>query len=330
MKMKTYGIFLTTITCVFALTQSVPVEVEFTKFKQKYNKSYQPAEEDQRYQAFRQNLNKLSSIKDRYATYGVTKFTDLTESEFRSKYLKLKPNVNLLRTVGKVFGTLGSFLGGILSKKRAIASSFDWRSYNVVTPVRDQGDCGACYAFSALGVLESQYAKKKKQLIDLSEQQIINCDFYDMGCSGGDMYTAFEYLKQDNGALYESQLPYDVSSSSCPNAVLTGPLRVVSQEILDTTDEDDIARELVSYGPLSHAINGLVLQNYTGGVITVACEPELNHATLIIGYGSSDGVSYWIMKNSWGSDWGENGFYRIQRGVGLCGLNIYVLTAQIK
>jgi cathepsin F len=321
---------------LFTLVVSVPEEYyknEFNKFIQKFNKSYTASENSVRYNIFKQNLMKASQIQDPYATYGVTKFSDLTEAEFSRQYLTYidpRRRLNLLRNAPNVRRSALEATSSTL----AIPAK-NWKDSGYVTPIKDQGACGSCYAFSALGMLESQYAKNNGgTIIDLSEQQIITCDKYDYGCNGGFMENVYKYLQNAGGAVSETSLSYNPKFKKCQlNSGMTKLVQVSSYTDI-STNEIDIANTLATYGPISTSINGNILQTYVSGIISNPnCSLSLNHAVILIGYGpASDGsgTDYWIVKNSWGTSWGESGFFRIQRGVGRCGINLNASTAVIK
>jgi cathepsin F len=326
---------------LFTLTVCVPEEYyksEFAKFKQKFNKSYNANENSRRYNIFKQNLAKASQIQDPHASYGVTKFSDLTEDEFSQYYLKYidpKKSRNSARNVLAPDATSSTSSLTDITPTVVTTSAKNWKDSGYVTPIKDQGACGSCYAFSALGMLESQYAKNNGgKIIDLSEQQIITCDTLDYGCNGGYMENVYKYLQKVGGAVSETSLPYNLRSKKCQ---LTSRMAKLVQVVSYTdisTNEIDIANTLSTYGPITTAINGNILQVYNNGIISSSsCSLTLNHAVILIGYGpASDGsgTDYWIVKNSWGTGWGESGFFRIQRGVGRCGINLNASTAIIK
>jgi cathepsin F len=320
---------------LFALVVSVPEDYyksEFTKFKQTFNKSYNAHENSQRYKIFKENLIKASQIQDPHASYGVTKFSDLSEAEFSQYYLKYIDPRRLRNSARNVLAPEGS---SSTSTSTLTVTAKNWKDSGYVTPIKDQGACGSCYAFSALGMLESQYAKNNGgTIIDLSEQQIITCDKYDYGCNGGFMENVYKYLQNAGGAVSETSLSYNPKFKKCQlNSGMTKLVQVSSYTDI-STNEIDIANTLATYGPISTSINGNILQTYVSGIISNPnCSLSLNHAVILIGYGpASDGsgTDYWIVKNSWGTSWGESGFFRIQRGVGRCGINLNASTAVIK
>lgn len=218
--------------------------------------------------------------------------------------------------------------------KIAIPRNFDWRELGAVTPVKEQGICGCCWAFSAIGNIEGQFFLKYKQLMDLSVQQLLNCDSINMGCKGGIMHKAFNYLhSSQKGIGQSSEFPYKKFKEQCLDS--SNPIvKVKGFEFAGSQDEDRIAAFLYSKGPLSAALNGDKLYFYKSGILDLTEQecPKLgiNHSVLITGYGEENGIKFWNVKNTWGEKWGEQGYFRIKRGKGTCGINQYIVTAVIE
>lgn len=308
----------------------------FRKFMRKYNKNYSNSQEfAKRFRIFRKNMKKvklLQKYEQGTAIYGATKFADLTEKEFRRYYLGLRP-----RYIPKVS------VKQVDIPQIDIPDSFDWRTYNVVTTVKNQGQCGSCWAFSVTGNVEGQWAIKKKELISLSEQELVDCDKVDHGCEGGYMTDAYEQIIKLGGLESESDYPYKGSDDTChfskPKVKVT-----ISDYVNISQDETVMAQWLTQNGPISIGINANAMMFYFGGVshpFRFLCNPSsLDHGVLIVGYGVTTkqdneypylakSVPYWIVKNSWGEYWGEKGYYRVFRGDGTCGLNLMATSAEI-
>jgi C1A family cysteine protease len=182
-----------------------------------------------------------------------------------------------------------------------------------------------------MGNIEALNTMKTKEYVPLSEQQLVDCDTeYDMGCDGGLMEYAFAYL-MEKGCMKEEDYPYVGYDDTCKYDESKVFLKVANWTMLATQDEVEMKEFLYSNGPLAIAINADPFQYYTGGIIDEdewSCDPEgLNHGVVLVGYGSEDGVDYWIIRNSWGDYWGEDGYVRVARGKGTCGVNTYVTTA---
>lgn len=328
-------IFLLFLTSTFSLTLNSPdstatINDDFIKFKEfikLYDKDYDITETFLRFEIFRKNL-KLTDGK-------FNQFTDLNQEEFLSKFANLQQPFSSIELKNKfdLFITKSDIDSLDLSD---LPVSFDWRDHNVVTSVKNQGQCGSCWAFSATENIESQYAIKTKKLEDLSVQQLLDCDTLDHACAGGFPYRAFEYIKQAGGIETAHEYSYKATKQDCKASKEKFITTVVSSIGIEE-DEEVIKAALVKYGPLSVALNATLLQMYFGGIVEArppfTCDPKiLNHAVLLVGYGiqSSSGKKYWIVKNSWGKLWGEFGYFKILRGAGECGINRQVYTAEIK
>jgi len=224
-----------------------------------------------------------------------------------------------------------------------LPEEFDWREKGAVTEVKDQGSCGSCWSFSTSGALEGANFLATGELVSLSEQQMVDCDHEcdssepdacDQGCNGGLMTTAFEYLLKSGGLEREKDYPYTGRDHGTCKFEKSKIAAKVSNFSVVSINEDQIAANLVNHGPLAIGINAVFMQTYVGGVsCPYICMRHLDHGVLLVGYGSA-GFSpirfkekpYWIIKNSWGESWGENGYYKICRGHNVCGVDSMVST----
>jgi len=215
----------------------------------------------------------------------------------------------------------------------AAPTSFDWRTKGAVTHVKDQGQCGSCWAFSAVANIEGVNFVKNGKLEEFSEQQLVDCDHNgDQGCNGGLMDQAFEYLVENGGLETEADYPYEGSDDSCSFDESKVAVKLTGFHDI-SSNEDEIAKVLAEVGPLSVGINASPFQFYGGGILKPtksSCNPsQLNHGVTIVGYGVEGTTKFWIIKNSWGASWGEEGYIRLQRGTGACGVNTNVSTAEV-
>ena len=303
---------------------------QFQKFIKKYNKKYSSVNEYlARFEVFKMNVMNLYKESQKYKT-GITKFSDLTQQEFAKIYLNL--NYDAM--------AVANFNPAHPSFSNAAPDSFDWRDKGLVTPVRDQGMCGSCWAFSTVANLEGLYYKLKGVAVDLSEQILVDCDTYDSACNGGLMEYAFQWIKE-NGMETEEDYPYTGYQGSCKadpskyiDMKVTGWKKLGSStSTWSPVDEEEIKEFLYETGPLAIALNANPLQTYSGGILdktSSQCPVSgINHAVTLVGYGAESGKDYWIVKNSWGANWGENGYFRIKRGSGTCGVNCYITTALV-
>lgn len=216
--------------------------------------------------------------------------------------------------------------------RAAVPDSLDWSTKGALTAVKDQGQCGSCWAYSATVGIESGLFMATGTLEDLSEQQIISCDKTDGGCNGGDLPTAFEYVMQAGGIDTMSDYP-DTSSSSGR----TGTCKSFQKKVKVTgykyaippcdsgscteQQESDLMAALNTYGPLSVCVNAETWNEYTSGVYTAKCSGAarmLDHCVQLVGYDKAE--NYWKVRNSWASDWGEDGFIRLPMGENACGI----------
>lgn len=301
----------------------------FQEFLKKENKKYSSVEEYMaRFQIFKNNYIKMENFSvDSQRTYsvGINKFADMTPQEFRRTYLNL--NINLLNV-------LKAKSEGLTFSDEA-PESHDWRKEGAVGPVKDQGACGSCWAFSTVGNLEGLNFIKNKKFVQYSEQQLVDCDkSKDQGCNGGLMENAFDYLKTNGGIEKSTDYKYTGRDGSCKFDKTKSALSVSGFVFAKSQDENEIKSFLFSTGPLAIALNADTLQFYNGGIIDAdasECDPQgINHGVTMVGYGSENGQDYWIVKNSWGSNWGEQGYFRMARGKGTCGINTYVVSATLQ
>ena len=307
---------------------------QFQKFITKYNKNYKSMNEFlARYEVFRRNVFQSLSEPAKTFTNGITKFSDMTQQEFKKIYLNLNYDAF----------AMANFEPVTVKETNAAPSSYDWRNAGRVSGVKDQASCGSCWAFSTVGNLEGLYYANKNVMKTFSEQMLVDCDTKDSGCNGGLMQYAFNWLKSNGGIMLESDYPYTGTDDTCksdPSKYVD--FKVTGYKKLGSTistwscvDEDQIKEFLYETGPLAIALNADYLSAYTGGIIDYTSSKcpysGINHAVTLVGYGTyaSSSMDYWIVKNSWGKSWGESGYFRIRRGNGTCGVNCYITTATV-
>lgn len=280
--------------------------------------------------------------------FGVTPFFDLSHEEFDGLYLEAGRQYFTLRSQDQAMGdrstswessssslfhTRYAHLGSSVENV-SLPSSWDWREHGMVTPVKNQGSCGSCWAFSSIGNVEGQWAMNQHPLIRLSEQQLTACDTVDNGCEGGVMENAFKWLIVNNsGVVYtEDSYPYTAQNGTvdqCGENVTPVPGATIHGMTSIPEDEAIIESALVRMGPLAIAVDATVWMFYMGGILPICLPMTLNHGVLLVGYNNNGPVPYWIIKNSWGTQWGENGYIRIRKGVKECKMNEYVVSALV-
>lgn len=317
---------------VYALTQSpksnslysntlTAEDMEFLKFVAKHGKSYGTKEEFEfRADLFKKTLAALAEENARNEntfTVGVNKFADWTPAEYR-RLLSYKPSKGAKIAEAPL--------------NVSIPASIDWRTLGAVNAVKDQGQCGSCWAFSAVAALEGRYKSVAGgQLYSLSEQQLVDCatggSYSSMGCNGGEMTDGFDYA-QINGMETEKDYPYTAMDGTCVySAGKATPVK--GQGHLMVTPNSALAlKTAIADGPTSVAIEAdtFVFQFYSGGVLnSAACGTDLDHGVTAVGYGTDPSKGeYYIVRNSWGSSWGVKGYVNIaiKDGQGICGIQM--------
>jgi len=311
--MKAFVALLLGVVVAQALT---PEEKLFIAHVQRYNKKYEGADSFfKRFHIFKENLAYVQTENSRNHSYtlGLNEFADMTKQEFFSTHTGLMQRPAGVKQ-SNVFSAPAGFkpLAGV-----------DWRKQNAVTPIKNQGQCGSCWAFSTTGAVEGAFAIKEHQLPNLSEQQLVDCagDSGNMGCNGGLMDYAFTWL-QDNAAASQAEYPYKGFDQDCQGPAQSDHFKTTGYTDVQSGSETALAAA-VTKQPVSVAIEAdqSAFQFYSGGVFSAACGQQLDHGVLAVGFDSQGPQNYWIVKNSWGTSWGEQGYMRMIRGKNQCGIN---------
>ncbi|CAG9857146.1 unnamed protein product [Phyllotreta striolata] len=296
------------------------------QFKQKFGKTYRnQSEERARFQAFGDNLRLITRhnaiYKQGLSGYWMTvnKFADITPKEFAHMLRKQNPN----QPDADVYA--GFDPTPLLDRPNVNASeSVDWRRLGAVTDVKDQEACGSCWAFSAIGAIEGQHAIRNGRLVSLSEQELLDCSggYGNGDCDeGGSMEAAFEYARE-HGVREERYYPYQGRRGVCMGGGSLPTVRVRGYRSVER-DEAALRNVVGTIGPTSAGIYAELIQFYAGGIFDdarcVSTYSTLNHAVLIVGY-DRDPTDYWIIKNSWGTDWGDEGYFKLARNKDYCGI----------
>jgi len=241
---------------------------------------------------------------------GANKFADMTNEEFRRLHNGLRPELARKDRVGATFDHV---------QLKALPATVDWRTKGVVTPVKDQGQCGSCWAFAAVASLEGQHALSTGKLVSLSEQNLVDCsgDEGNMGCEGGLPDNAYQYIIDAKGLDTEASYPYTAEDDDCTFSAKNVGATIKSFTDVASGDESALQKASATIGPISVGIDASSddFQLYTGGVYDEqdCSTTELDHGVTVVGYGTDNGTDYWLVKNSWGESWGIQGYIKMSR-----------------
>jgi cathepsin L len=250
----------------------------------------------------------------------VNAFADLTNTEFLRQLTGLRKSQRGEEKVKRLRKAPQK------SKNARIPKAFDWREKGGVTPVKFQGDCGSCWSFAAAGAIEGHVFRKTGRLPNLSEQNLVDCGEEDdglAGCDGGFQEYAFQFVTQQRGIAVNEKYPYVDRKDTCHYTDSLKGAQITGFATIPPNDEQTMKEVVATLGPLACSINGLEsLLLYKKGIYNdEECnQGEVNHSVLVVGYGSEKGEDYWIIKNSWDSVWGEDGYFRLPRGKNFCGI----------
>jgi len=294
----------------FAAAFSSNLREEFERFQVTYNKQYvTAAERTARFQIFSENMAKALSRNHENiaaggtAVHGVNKFSDFAPSEFGSKCVSGMPKQPQERASGSVGNS------GVL----------DWRTKGVVTDVEDEGQCGSTWAFSVKESIESFAATVGKHpLVKLSTQQIVACDQDDDGCCGGEPDVAFKYVIKAGGLETDVDYPYTSGNGTVDKCLFNkAKVKISFKNFTMVAPGEQILHSVLSLGPPSACVSAESWQTYTGGIMT-SCLGTMDHCVQVVGYDDTHSPPYWIVRNQWGTDWGEKGYIRIAQGNDVC------------
>jgi cathepsin F len=300
------------------------------------------SERQQRFNVFAHSLSMIAKLnadakdKGRNTRFNLNKFSLMSQKEFRNTYLNKKMPADWTPSADATFAPLAA-----PEEVAALPTSFDWRTNKppVVTAVKNQGACGSCYTFSTTGNVEGVWALAGNPLVALSEQNLMDCDHTcingvcDGGCDGGLMENAFTWIIKNGGIESESDYPYEGYNDKC-RFDRSKIAAKISNYTFITKTSDQMQAFLIKNGPISIAADATMWQYYYTGVWYFYCGESLDHGILLVGYGTETDMfgqemPYWIVKNSWGADWGMDGYILIERGDNRCGLQKYPISGLI-
>ncbi len=296
---------------VFSISLESMLMSNYSKFLDTYNKSFS----ENGYEVYKNNAMMIEDFNTKNNSYEmeINEFSDI--EYYGSNPIKKSKNKNIIE------------LNDII-----VPEKVDWRREGVVTEVKNQKNCGSCWAFSTTGSIEGIIAIKTSNLFNFSEQQLMDCSksYGNNGCQGGLMDNAFKYVI-DNGLCLEKDYPYEAETGMCQQCDEKGNI----QSYGDIESDEKILKRAVAQQPVSVAIQANLssFRFYSKGVYSDPnCGKELDHGVLIVGYGYDlmRGKAYWLVKNSWGENWGENGYIRIERNIGMCGIDLQASIPLLK
>jgi len=301
---------------------SSELDGHWAQFKQMYGKNYNDIEDVARRAVWEHNValvqqhNLDADMGLRSYRLGVNQHADLRDDEvkrmrgFKPSKAEKKPAPQFLAPANV-----------------QLPESVDWREHGYVTPVKDQGQCGSCWAFSATGSLEGQHFRQTGKLVSLSEQNLVDCSgaYGNEGCDGGLMDQAFAYIKDNKGIDTELSYPYTAEDGTCVFSKASVGAEDTGFVDVASGSEAALMKAVATVGPVSVAIDAsnFSFQLYQEGVYEEDdCSPvDLDHGVLVVGYGQENGKDYWLVKNSWGESWGENGYIKVARNKNnMCGI----------
>ncbi|KAF7822899.1 Senescence-specific cysteine protease SAG39 [Senna tora] len=295
----------------------------FEQWMVEHGKMYEnAAEKEKRFHIFKDNVMFIESFNaagNKGYKLAINHVADQTNEEFKASHNGYK-RLRAATSSGTSFK---------YENVPDIPASIDWRQKGAVTPIKDQGQCGSCWAFSTVAATEGIHQITNGTLVSLSEQELVDCDTKgkDQGCEGGFMEDGFEFIIQNGGITSEANYPYKAIDGNCSvKSEFPSVAQIKGYEVVPANNEDALLKAVANQ-PVSVSIDaeGSAFQFYSSGVFTGECGTDLDHGVTAVGYGKTDnGTEYWIVKNSWGTSWGEQGYIRMQRGIaakeGLCGI----------
>lgn len=319
--MKSILLLAVLVVVALALPTEEELKAQFAEFTHTYNKVYTADQFDLRFNNFKASVARAAAKQaaSPSAQFGITKFSDMSVEEFRSTVLMTSVPAK----------TKEASVSGVSVASPSVPATWDWREHNAVTPVKDQGQCGSCWAFSATEAIESAWILKGKattSTVNLSPQQIVDCDTIDgvQGCNGGLTESAYDYIVKAGGQEPLADYPYTAVNGKCKFNAQYVDAKISTYTSI-SKEESALPTNLASIGPLSICLDAAHWQDYKSGVLTnTECCPglrcQLDHCVQLVGYNTNASTPYWIVRNSWNTNWGVAGYIWLELGKNTCGI----------
>ncbi|PIN08986.1 Cysteine proteinase Cathepsin L [Handroanthus impetiginosus] len=299
--------------------ETASMERRYRDWLKRYGQRYNSRDEwNLRFGIYQSNVEFIDFINSQNLSYKLTdnQFADMTNMEFRTIYLGYRSN------------GISCKIHNITHNNSTIPPSIDWRKNGAVTHIKDQGDCGSCWAFSAVAAVEGINMIMTGELVSLSVQELVDCDFNEdnQGCNGGYMAKAFDFIIKNGGITTDKNYPYQGEEGKCVTDKENDKSVTITDYVKIPASHEKTLKAAVAAQPVSAAIDAgsYEFQLYSSGVFMGYCGKDLNHGVTIVGYGKEHGEKYWLAKNSWGTTWGEEGYVKMKRGPldknGICGI----------
>jgi len=295
----------------------------FQDFQITYNRQYSPSEYPHKFSCFRKVLGLIDERNNRgKERHSVNQFADMCPEEFAAMYLG-----SHLPNNTKPFNRNPSQVLSPANPQVVV----DWCTKGAVTPIKNQGMCGSCWAFSAVGNMEGVWFNAGHALVGLSEEEIVQCATNgNYGCNGGWMDNAFEWVVSNGGVDSESDYPYTSgggNTGTCNTAKTKNNIAHISGHTDIASSEATMATYLAANGPISVAVDAVTWQTYSGGIMSNCNGQQLDHGVLAVGVDTTASTPYWIVKNSWGTSWGEAGYIQLEYGTNQCDITAKASSA---